>query len=219
MAKGERSRRTTGTLSRNRMEAFSDGVLAIAITLLVLDLAVRPPGTPLEQFLHAWPAYLAYAVSFLTIGAAWIAHTALTDRLGRADVLLLRLHLLFLLVVGCLPFPTRLVADSLHEEVAAERVAVVVYGLTMLAIRLTFILLDSYSRRAHLLLPSDDDPDLQDLRRKYVYVVVGYALTIALGLVVPVAAVVLYFALAIVLVVPFRTVAQVLAGKYPTDET
>ena len=89
----------------------------------------------------------------------------------------------------------------------------------MLAIRLTFILLDSDSRRAHLLLPSDDDPDLQDLRRKYVYVVVGYALTIALGLVVPVAAVVLYFALAIVLVVPFRTVAQVLAGKYPTDET
>jgi len=201
------------------MEAFSDGVLAIAITLLVLDLAVRPPGTPLEQFLHAWPAYLAYAVSFLTIGAAWIAHNALTDRLDRADVLLLRLNLLFLMVVGFLPFPTRLVADSLHEEVAAERVAVVVYGLTMLAIRLTFILLDSYSRRAHLLLPSDDDPDLQDLRRKYVYVVVGYALTIALGLVVPVAAVVLYFALAIVLVVPFRTVAQVLAGKYPTDET
>ncbi len=218
MARSERSRRSTGTLSRNRMEAFSDGVLAIAITLLVLELAVRPPGTALEQFLHAWPAYLAYAVSFLTIGAGWIAHNALTDRLDRADVLLLRLNLLFLMAVGFLPFPTRLVADSLHEDVAAERVAVVVYGLTLLAIRLTFILMDSYSRRAHLLLPSDDDPDLQDLRRKYIYVVVGYVLTIALGLLVPIAAVILYFALAIVLVVPFRMVAQVLAGKYPADE-
>ena len=51
------------------MEAFSDGVFAIAITLLVLDVAVHPPGTPLEQVLHAWPAYVAYVVSFLTIGA------------------------------------------------------------------------------------------------------------------------------------------------------
>ena len=82
------------------MEAFSDGVLAIAITLLVLDIAVHPPGTPLEQVLHAWPAYVAYVVSFLTIGAAWLAHTALTDRLAQSDSIFLRLNLLFLLVVA-----------------------------------------------------------------------------------------------------------------------
>ena len=82
------------------MEAFSDGVFAIAITLLVLDVAVHPPGTPLEQVLHAWPAYVAYVVSFLTIGAAWLAHTALTDRLTQADSIFLRLNLLFLLVVA-----------------------------------------------------------------------------------------------------------------------
>jgi TMEM175 potassium channel family protein len=62
------------------LEAFSDGVFSIAATP-VLDIAVHPPGTPLEQVLHAWPAYLAYLVSFLTIGAGWLAHTALTDRL------------------------------------------------------------------------------------------------------------------------------------------
>jgi uncharacterized membrane protein len=55
-------------LSKGRMEGFSDGVFGFAITLLVLDIALHPPGTPLQQVLHAWPAYLAYVVSFLTIG-------------------------------------------------------------------------------------------------------------------------------------------------------
>jgi len=117
------------------MEAFSDGVFAIAITLLVLDVAVHPPGTPLEQVLHAWPAYVAYVVSFLTIGAAWLGHTALTDRLAQSDSIFLRLNLLLLLVVAFLPFPTRLIADAL-QDTDAERVAVTVYGLTLLAIRL-----------------------------------------------------------------------------------
>ena len=116
------------------MEAFSDGVFAIAITLLVLDVAVHPPGTPLEQVLHAWPAYVAYVVSFLTIGAAWLAHTTLTDRLAHSDSIFLRLNLLLLLVVAFLPFPTRLVADAL-QHTGAERVAVTFYGLTLLAIR------------------------------------------------------------------------------------
>jgi hypothetical protein len=74
------------------MEAFSDGVFSIAATLLVLDIALRPPGTPLEQVLHAWPAYLGHVISFLTIGAAWIGHDAITDRLTRADSLLLRIN-------------------------------------------------------------------------------------------------------------------------------
>src|ERR1700754_347571 len=51
-------------LSKDRMEGFSDGVFGFAITLLVLDIALRPPGTPLQQVLHAWPSYLAYVVSF-----------------------------------------------------------------------------------------------------------------------------------------------------------
>lgn len=68
-------------LDTGRMEAFSDGIFAIAITLLVLDITLHPPGTPLEQVLRAWPYYLAYVVSFLTIGGAWLAHASLTDRL------------------------------------------------------------------------------------------------------------------------------------------
>jgi uncharacterized membrane protein len=96
--------RPAGTVGTTRLEAFSDGVFAIAITLLVLDLAIRPSGEPLDRVLDAWPFYLAYAVSFLTIGAAWLAHTAMTDRLARADWILLRLNLVPLLLVSFLPF-------------------------------------------------------------------------------------------------------------------
>ena len=134
------------------MEAFSDGVFAIAITLLVLDVAVHPPGTPLEQVLHAWPAYVAYVVSFLTIGAAWLAHTTLTDRLAHSDSIFLRLNLLLLLVVACLPFPTRLVA---LQHIDAERVAVTFYGLTLLAIRVLGTGLAEYARREHLYSPPE----------------------------------------------------------------
>jgi len=70
------------------MEGFSDGVFGFAATLLVLDLVPGTTGTPLQQLLDAWPGYLAYVVSFLTIGGAWLLHTALTERLTRADPIL-----------------------------------------------------------------------------------------------------------------------------------
>jgi TMEM175 potassium channel family protein len=108
-------------LSKDRMEGFSDGVFGFAATLLVLDIMPRPPGTALQQVLHAWPYYLAYVVSFVTIGGAWLLHTALTDQLAWADQLFLRLNLLVLLVVVFLPFPTGLVADALHNT-SGERV-------------------------------------------------------------------------------------------------
>jgi uncharacterized membrane protein len=71
--------------STTRLEAFSDGVFAIAITLLVLDLALPESGDAVDRVIDAWPFYLAYVVSFLTIGAAWLAHTGLTDRLAKVD--------------------------------------------------------------------------------------------------------------------------------------
>ena len=70
-ADGQRAGRARRSLSKTRMEAFSDGVFAIAITLLILDVAVHPPGTPLQQLFNAWPTYVAYLISFLTIGGAW----------------------------------------------------------------------------------------------------------------------------------------------------
>ncbi len=142
-------------LSKTRLEAFSDGVFSIATTLLVLDIALHPPGSPLKQVLEAWPYYLAYLVSFLTIGGAWLAHTALTDRLARADAILLRLNLLVLLGVGFLPFPTRLVAEAIHD-VNGERVFVTLYGLTLLAIRIFGFALDEYAKTGTSLRRRED---------------------------------------------------------------
>jgi uncharacterized membrane protein len=197
------------------MEAFSDGVIAIAITLLVLDLALHPPGSPLHQFLEAWPSLLAYVVSFLTIGSAWIDHNALTDRLARVDTILLRLNLLFLLFVAFLPFPTSLVAESLHESTSPERVATVVYGITLLAIQLLFFALDSYSRREHLMLPDAPTPDLRAERRKFRYAVGGYLVTIVIALALPAVAVALYFGIAVFLIVPIRALVQLISGDRP----
>ena len=200
-----RRRRFLGT---DRLAAFSDGVFSIAATLLVLDIAVHPPGTPLEQVLNAWPAYLAYVVSFLTIGGGWLAHTALTERLMRSDPIFLQINLLLLLVVAFLPFPTRLVADALQHEVDAERVAVTLYGLTLLTIRLLGAALDAYARREHFYTPQGDGDEVQAPRRRLLPIVIGYVIAIGIGLVLPQLAVALYFGLAIYLIVPLREIAR-----------
>ena len=190
------------------MEAFSDGVFAIAITLLVLDFAIHPPGSPLHQVLHIWPTFVAYIVSFLTIGAAWLGHTAMTDRLERADSILLRLNLLLLLVVTFLPFPTGLVGEALREP-SSERVFVTIYGLTLLVIRLLGYALDEYAAREHLYAEKADDEEQRD-RKPFVPVVAAYAVAILIGLAFPVLAVWVYFGIAVYLVVPFRDVARLL---------
>ena len=200
-------------LSKNRMEGFSDGVFGFAATLLVLDLAVHPPGTPLQQVLHAWPGYLAYVVSFLTIGGTWLLHTALTDQLDRADQLFLRLNLLLLLVVVVLPYPTGLVAKSLHNT-GGERVYVTIYGLILLVIRLLGSALDAYARRQHLYAQAHEGDELHSTQRKFLPVVIGYVIALAVGLAVPVLAVALYFGIAVYLTVPFREAARVLIRRH-----
>ena len=195
-------------LSKTRLEAFSDGVFSIATTLLVLDIALHPPGSPLKQVLEAWPYYLAYLVSFLTIGGAWLAHTALTDRLARADAILLRLNLLVLLGVGFLPFPTRLVAEAIHD-VNGERVFVTMYGLTLLAIRIFGFALDEYAKREHL-YDSGQSEEPEQSGRSNLAVLVVYVVAILIGLAVPPVAVAFYFGIAIYLVVPFREIRRLL---------
>src|SRR5262245_50872570 len=134
-----------------RLEAFSDGVLAIAITLLVLEISVPENSEHrlLAAFLEQWPSFLAYVVSFATIGVAWLGHSAITDYLDHGDVLLARINLLFLMVVSFLPFPTRLLAENIHEE-GAERVAATVYGLNLALVSVLLWALWSYALGAGL---------------------------------------------------------------------
>jgi uncharacterized membrane protein len=122
----------------SRTEAFSDGVFAIAITLLVLDLRV-----PSEEFhdlpagiLHQWPAYLGYATSFITIGGIWLSHHGIFARLRYVNAQVMRLNLALLLTVSFLPYPTRLMAEAIRDA-DAERTAVIFYGLALSAVSLT----------------------------------------------------------------------------------
>ena len=202
--------RDAGTLtSTTRLEAFSDGVFAIAITLLVLDLSVRPSESPLRGVLEAWPIFLAYVVSFLTIGAAWLGHTGLTDRLTRSDPLFMRLNLLLLLFVAFLPFPTRLVAGAL-DDIDEERVYATMYGLTLLGIRIFGFLLDEYALRERLYSKAHVSAELEQERRTILPVVGGYVIAILVGLVAPRVAVGVYCVIGIYLVVPFREVHRLL---------
>ncbi len=119
-----------------RAEAFSDGVFAIAITLLVLSLRLPGRGTLTSQLLAAWPQYFAYVVSFLTIGIMWMNHHTMLAHVERVDRPLLVLNLLLLMGIVAIPFPTVLVADNLTHPGATA--AVVTYGLVMIAISFGF---------------------------------------------------------------------------------
>ena len=125
-------------MSTGRAEAFSDGVFAIAITLLVLSLKLSGNGSVKDQLLAAWPQYFAYVVSFLTIGIMWMNHHTILAHVQRVDRPLLVINLLLLMGVVVIPFPTILVAQHLTDTGGNANAAVVTYGLVMIAISLGF---------------------------------------------------------------------------------
>ena len=116
-------------MRKERAEAFSDGVMAVAITLLVLDLHVaRGDGTLRDQLGSNWPTYAAYVVSFFVIGVIWINHHALFALVDEVDRVLLFCNLILLLAVTSLPFATSVLADYLRVGGADARLAVLLYG-------------------------------------------------------------------------------------------
>jgi uncharacterized membrane protein len=199
-------------LPLGRLEALSDGVFAIAITLLVLELAVEPDAEAhaLRSILDEWPSYLAYVTSFLTIGVVWMAHSRITSALRAADGTLYRLNLLVLLLASFLPFPTKLVSEFVDDE-SAERVAVVFYGLTLLALAVSLALLVRYAFGQRGLLKEHIEENVAVEASRYRPSYVYYGVAIAIGFVLPFVAVGLYLAIALYLAVPARTIRR-LAG-------
>ena len=190
-----------------RLETFSDGVFAIAITLLVLDLAI-PVTRNSEQYLlraigHEWPAYLGYIVSFATIGALWLGHNAITDYLDRADTTLLRLNLLLLLFVSFLPFPTRMLSEFVAFD-RAERVAVTLYGLTLLIASALLSLLWRYALHARLVRADAGDEEMTLLTQRLTPGLAGYVILIVVGLFSPAVAVFGYLVIASFFLIPVR---------------
>jgi uncharacterized membrane protein len=176
-------------MSTGRLEAFSDGVFAVAATLLVLNVAVpiaTGQKTLAHQLGHQWPVYVAYATSFITIGIVWINHHAMLSRLRSADHSILILNLLLLLFVALLPFATSLMTDYLRRS-QGQHLAVAIYAGTFLVMSIAFSILNWFIlfRRPNLM---QDELGLETRRRIISRGVVGlvpYALAAALAIVSP----------------------------------
>jgi uncharacterized membrane protein len=198
-------------LPLGRLEAFSDGVFAIAITLLVLELGV--PDTAANDLLAAildqWPSYLAYVTSFLTIGVFWLQHSAVTSALRAADATLYRVNLLVLLLASFLPFPTKLVGQFVDER-AAERIAVVFYGLSLLALDLALTAFIRYAAEQRHLIKDHITEETIDSALLHQPSYAFYGGACAVGLLLPTVGVALFLIIALYLGVPGRTVRRVL---------
>jgi uncharacterized membrane protein len=180
-------------------------VLAIAITLLVLEISV-----PLDQFDHLWhaigqqwPSYLAYATSFLTIGALWLAHHAIFRRMGAADQVITRLNLLLLMTASFLPFPTKLMAESLYEK-AGEHQAVLFYGGALLVITTLLGAMARYAARPALIADDEQRKHVRDLGRRINPNIGIYALVICAAAFFPRVAVFGYLYVAVMAVLRNR---------------
>jgi uncharacterized membrane protein len=180
-----------------RLEAFSDGVLAIAITLLILEVRVdQPPGESLAAALrHALPDIGAYAASFLQIGIIWANHHALFRVVDHVDQLLLLLNLLLLSSVSFLPLPTRLVAE--HTAGADARTAVLLYGATLTLSALAYNLIWRHIVRARLLTAGVSPAFIRDVTVRYLLGLTAYAAATLVALTSPLISIVLTVALAL----------------------
>ncbi len=196
--------RTTGRTGRT--EAFSDGVFAIAITLLILEVNV--PETAFDNLwrgiIDQWPSYLAYATSFITIGGIWLAHHGIFRRLQYANTRLMLVNLLLLMAVSFLPFPTSLMAEAIHNT-DAERAAVIFYGGTLLVISsLLSALWGSVARDRHLLRPEVSEKEFNAIAMATGPNIGFYVGVIVLALFVPRVAAVGYLVVGVVAILRAR---------------
>ena len=190
----------------NRTEAFSDGVFAIAITLLVLDIRIPESGfaDPWTALAHEWPAYLGFATSFITIGGLWLAHHGMFRRLQYANNRVMRLNLLLLMAVSWLPFPTRFMAEAMRDT-DAERAAVIVYGASLFLIALIISgMWGAIALDRRLLKPDVSDAEIKVILRQSAPNLGFYISLTVLALFLPRAAAVGYLVVAVIAVLRAR---------------
>jgi uncharacterized membrane protein len=160
-------------METGRLETFADGVFAIAATLLILNVRLIPTTgcAPLScQILHAWPSYVAYVVSFLTIGIIWVNHHNVMRQIARADRTFLMITVLFLMVVAFIPFPTQLVAEHISGAFDDAQASTVTYGITLTMTAVLFNAVWFYAARGNRLLHADADPRVvRGISRTFVF--------------------------------------------------
>ena len=186
-------------MGKGRVEAFSDGVFAIAGTLLILNVHVDKthPGGLVDALLAAWPSYAAYVASFLTIGVMWMNHHSLFIRIVRLDRPLVFLNLLLLMVIVFLPFPTALLGQNILVPEDA-RAAATFYALDCLAIAIFFSAVWTYAIMHEEILSPDLDRQLAiRLWPRFTLGPLVYLVCIALAQVSPIAVVIVCAAIAV----------------------
>ena len=204
-----RSRATGLTAETSRIEAFSDGVFAIAITLLILNIKIPPAGNDdlSAELIGQWPSYFSFLVSFAFIGIMWMNHHRLFTHIARSDDVLLILNLLLLLGVVVVPFPTAVLA--LHLGQAGQLPALILYNATYVFIAVIFNLLWRYasSAKRHLLARDVDPASVQRISNQYALGPICYLACLGLSWVSAAASLALNFALACFFALPPHRVA------------
>ncbi len=206
-------------MSSSRLETFADGVFAIAATLLILNVdgPLDPDGRLSETLAHLWPSYLAYAVSFVTIGILWVNHHTIMAFIPRVDRTFLFLNVGFLMCVAFVPFPTRVVAA--HARTSEAAAAAVVYGVTLTLTALLLNALWLYAARGGRLLGADSDSRVVDgITRSYAPGPVIYAAATALAFVTPRLSIGLFAAIALAYVAENSLFAHA-DRRLPADES
>ena len=152
-----------------RLEAFSDGVFAIAITLLIIEIHVpaREHAETLgHELLRIWPSYLGYLTSFLTIGVMWINHHYVFELIARVDRTMLLLNTLLLMMIAFVPFPTAVLAQFI--ETGGARPAAVLYGATLTLTAITYFAWWRYASAGRRLIGEHVPDDVvDDITRAY----------------------------------------------------
>jgi uncharacterized membrane protein len=189
-----------------RVEAFSDGVLAIAITLLVLEIGVPGPGSSLGSALeHEWPSFLGFGISFITIGIMWINHHGVFRDIERVDHKLLVLNLLLLLSISFLPFGTAVFAEHLRDE-DNRRLATLFLGanFTVIAVFFNALWFYVYFHRAALIDHHVSVTRLQSRTRRYLSGPFIYGVTLPLAFISPWISVAIYIGAAVLYLLPLN---------------
>lgn len=192
-----------------RLEAFSDGVIAIAITLLVFGIATPrdlPEGESLADALLAlWPSYFAYLISFLTIGVMWINHHNLFKVINHSDHLLMVLNVVLMLMITFVNFPTAVLGAYITDP-QEQQTAVVFLNGTYALIAIVFNVLWRYaSGKRRLLDSSADDAVVGGISRAYNIGLVAYLLSLIMAFIVPALGLLMNFSLAVFFALPPRT--------------
>ncbi len=194
-----------GIKRTERIEAFSDGVFAIAITLLILSVAVPELSTQeilkgqlIPHLISLWPKFLSYIISFSVIGIFWVGHHIMFGYIKRSDRVLMWLNIILLMIISFIPFPA-----ALMGEYGKEQISIIIYGGTLVLAGLAFKLLWMYASYNHRLIDKNLDPSIIAIGSKAILVApLVYGIAIGVSFINPLISILIYILVPLLYILP-----------------